>query len=268
MPACCEKLHADAAAVMQRNPCCARSRIEKRVQERPVGHGIRTILHGLCFAVGRGDRAAIEMVATDDDRGFHRRCETISLKARPRRWRSPRPTQQMRAGRAPSWAIRSFAISSQLQVLVVGQQLLHLGVCLGDIFRIAGQRHAQRQPGRCRGRTAGGYRAGTEAGEGKGVFKLLSSSAIWRILLPQSTVGNSGIPEIGAWPEPAPSWRRAPPFQPPRVIFPLGAPFRDGPAKRQVAMHRIMRRGLVGDDIRLSTPRLDEFRRISQPHCR
>ena len=37
---------------------------------------------------------------------------TISLKARPRRWRWPRPTQQMRAGR-PWKAIRSRAMSSQ-----------------------------------------------------------------------------------------------------------------------------------------------------------
>jgi hypothetical protein len=38
---------------------------------------------------------------------------TISLKARPRRWRSPRPTQQIRAGR-PWNLIRAFAMSSQL----------------------------------------------------------------------------------------------------------------------------------------------------------
>src|SRR5258708_37552940 len=34
----------------------------------PVGDGIASIFHAFCLSVGRGDRAAVEMVAADDDR--------------------------------------------------------------------------------------------------------------------------------------------------------------------------------------------------------
>lgn len=36
--------HADAAAVMQRDPGGARCGVEERIEERPVGHGVRPVL--------------------------------------------------------------------------------------------------------------------------------------------------------------------------------------------------------------------------------
>ncbi len=104
--------HADAAAMVQRDPGGAACRVQQRVQERPVRHGVGAILHRFGLAVGRGDRARIEMVAADDDRGLSSPEATISLNISPARCRSPRPIQQMRAGR-PWKAIRSCAMSSQ-----------------------------------------------------------------------------------------------------------------------------------------------------------
>ena len=60
--------HADAAAMVQRHPGRARRGVEQRVEQRPVGHGVGAVPHRLGLAVGRGDRAGIEMVAADDDR--------------------------------------------------------------------------------------------------------------------------------------------------------------------------------------------------------
>ena len=65
---------------------------------------------------------------------------TISLKARPRRWRSPRPTQQMRAGRPWNW-MRSCAMSSQLcRCVLSGSSSFTLASVLVDVLGIARER--------------------------------------------------------------------------------------------------------------------------------
>src|SRR4029078_6618327 len=109
---------------------------------------------------------------------------TISLNARPRRWRWPRPTQQMRAGR-PWKAMRSRAMSSPrwrggssgghveraVKVRVVGDQLFDALVSLVDVLGIA----AERDPAE-RADAAAEERAdvsGDEAGEVEGVGNAL-----------------------------------------------------------------------------------------------
>ena len=54
-------------------------------------------------------------------------------------------------------------VEPAVQVRVVGEQLLHLGVGLADVFRVAGQRHPAERPA-CRGRTAGGCRPARSRG--------------------------------------------------------------------------------------------------------
>ena len=60
--------HTHAAAVMQRNPRCAARHGEHRVEQRPVADRIAAVAHAFGFAIGARDRAAIEMIASDDDR--------------------------------------------------------------------------------------------------------------------------------------------------------------------------------------------------------
>ena len=43
--------HANTTAVMQRHPGRTTSRVQQRVEQRPVGHGIRAITHRLRFAI-------------------------------------------------------------------------------------------------------------------------------------------------------------------------------------------------------------------------
>ena len=61
----------DAAAVMDADPRRARRRIEERVEDRPVGDRVGAVPHRLGLAVGRGDRARVEVVAPDHDGRRH-----------------------------------------------------------------------------------------------------------------------------------------------------------------------------------------------------
>ena len=56
--------------MMQRHPRRAACRVQQRIEQRPVGHRVRAILHAFGFAVRRGDRAGIQMVASNHNRRF------------------------------------------------------------------------------------------------------------------------------------------------------------------------------------------------------
>src|SRR5882672_11841832 len=60
--------YADTSTVMQRDPRRPAGTVEQRIEQRPVGHSIRAIAHRFGFAVRARNRAAVEMIATDDDR--------------------------------------------------------------------------------------------------------------------------------------------------------------------------------------------------------
>ena len=80
MPGVDRAADADAAAVVDAHPRRARRRVDQRVEQRPVGDRVGLVLHPLRLAVGRGDRAGVEVVAADDDRrrqlaGAHHRVE-------------------------------------------------------------------------------------------------------------------------------------------------------------------------------------------------
>ena len=59
---------ADSAAVVDRHPGGARGGVHQRVQQRPVGDGVRTVAHGLRLPERRGDGARVKVIAADHDR--------------------------------------------------------------------------------------------------------------------------------------------------------------------------------------------------------
>ena len=61
---------ADAAAVVDRDPGGPAGGVDEGVEQRPVGDGVGAVEHRLGLAVGRRDRAAVEVVAADHDRGL------------------------------------------------------------------------------------------------------------------------------------------------------------------------------------------------------
>ena len=138
-------------------------------------------------------------------------------------------------------------VEPAVQVRVVGDQFLDLGVGLVDVFGIA----ATARPsgtGRRRGRTAGARRPARSPG----------NRTRSRSLRPTPSGGcccrsrRSGCPASGTRASPrraraSISWRRRATLSGLRLLF--GEPLLDGPADRQVAVHRIVRAGLVGDRI-------------------
>src|SRR5215469_6160152 len=58
------------AAIMDRNPARAAGRIQQRIQDGPVGHGIAAILHAFRLAVRRRHGAAVQMIPPHHDGRF------------------------------------------------------------------------------------------------------------------------------------------------------------------------------------------------------
>ncbi len=131
--------HADAAAVVQRHPGGAGGGVEQGVEQRPVGDGIRAVAHGFGLAVGRGDRAAIEMVAADDDRRLDDALpdQIVEGEAEPGAIAEADPADARRQTLEGDALGRH--VEPGVQMGVVGDQLLHLGVGGGDVGRIAGE---------------------------------------------------------------------------------------------------------------------------------
>src|SRR5207248_9530846 len=59
--------HADAAAVMKRDPRGAACAVEERIEHRPVGNRVRAVAHRLGLAVRDRYRARVRLIATDCD---------------------------------------------------------------------------------------------------------------------------------------------------------------------------------------------------------
>src|SRR5262249_62400894 len=72
------------AAVMETYPMRAGSRIEQRVENRPIGYGIAAVAHRFRFTIRRRDAARIEMVAPDDDRCAHDAAAHELVERKPR----------------------------------------------------------------------------------------------------------------------------------------------------------------------------------------
>ncbi len=95
MPACSELPMPTPPPWWNETQVAPLTRVEQRVQDRPVGDRVGAVPHRLGLAVGRGDRAAVEVVAPDDDRrgdlaGGHQLVEEPARPDRARRSRASR----------------------------------------------------------------------------------------------------------------------------------------------------------------------------------
>ena len=123
---------------------------------RPVGDRVRAVLHGLGFAIRRGDRAGVQVIAADDDGRLElaARHHVVEREAEPMAIAQAHPADARRQSLELDACLRH--VEPVMQVLVVGQQLFHLRIGLGDVFGIARQRHPAKRARR-RDRTAAGY---------------------------------------------------------------------------------------------------------------
>ncbi|EEF93719.1 hypothetical protein CATMIT_01647, partial [Catenibacterium mitsuokai DSM 15897] len=132
--------HADAAAVVQRHPGRAAGDVEHGVEQRPVADRVAAVLHRLGLAVGRGHRAAVEMIAAD----HHRRLELAVAHHLVERQAELVAQAQADPADARRQALEADAllghVQPAVQMRIVGDDLLDLGVGLVDVFRIAAER--------------------------------------------------------------------------------------------------------------------------------
>ena len=63
--------HAYTAAVVQAHPTCTACCVYECIEYWPVGNCITSVQHCFCFAVGARNRAGVEMVASNNNRGFY-----------------------------------------------------------------------------------------------------------------------------------------------------------------------------------------------------
>ena len=98
----------DAAAVMDGYPRRARRSVHQRVEQRPIGDGVRAVEHALGFAIGRRHRAGIQMIAADHDRRFDLSAPHIVVDA-PGRTRRARHSPASRCARAVPGSGRDLA---------------------------------------------------------------------------------------------------------------------------------------------------------------
>ena len=125
-----------------------------------------------------------------------------------------------------------------MEVRIVRDQFLHLGIGFVDIFRIAGKRGPAERANAAAEKRADISRH--KSGEGKGIFKAFIQRNLTDIIAIIER-RNTAIPKLdhrfhlhlhrslGGFGNSG------------RVTFALGAPFGHGPALRQIAVHRIMR---------------------------
>src|SRR5690242_12687218 len=132
--------HADAAAVVERDPGSPAGGVEERVEQRPVAHHVAAILHAFGLAVRRSDRAAVEVVASDDDRGAHFTLphHLVEGEAQPVTLAKADPADARRQSLKGNALARH--VEPAMEVRIVGKQLLYPLVRAIDVLRVAAQR--------------------------------------------------------------------------------------------------------------------------------
>ena len=240
--------HAHAAAVVQAHPGGAARGVEQGVQQRPVGHRVRTVTHGLGLAVRAGHRATVQVVAADDDGRLQlaRAHHLVEGQAGAVALAQADPADA--CGQALEGDALTRHVQPAVQVGVLREQLLHLGVGLADVFGVTRQRHPAERPLAAAEQRP--HVGGHEAGEVEGVLH----AGIQRHLADVVAVihrGNAqGLKvEHGLHMHRTTAARGLAQLGVARVVSTGGLPLRQAPARGQIAIDQIVRRGLVGHDV-------------------
>ncbi len=240
------KSHADTAAVMQRDPGGAAGGVQERVQQRPVGYRVGAVLHRLGLAVGAGDRAGIQMIPAD----HHRRCQfslrhhLVESEAQPVPLAEADPADARRQALELDTLARH--VEPVMQMRVVGDQLLHLGVGAIDILRLARQRGPAERPYTAAEQRPDVGRHETRESEGVGHALVQRHLAdIVAVIEGGGALFMEGQHRLDMHRHRFP--RRC--FHRRRVALAHFVPFLQRPVERQIAVDRIMGRCLVGHHV-------------------
>ena len=238
--------------MVQRHPGGAARRIEQGVEQRPVAHGVRSVLHGFGLAVRGCHRSAVQMVATNHDGGAQFTAFNHLVKGQT----GAVALTQADPANARWQALKGNALGRHVQpavqLRVLGKQLLHLGVGLADIFRVAAQRHPTKRPLATAKQRA--HIGGHKAGEVKGVYHALVECHLADVVAvihrghAHGLKVQHGLHMHGAALRSGKAQGRVL-----RVVGLRGAPLRHAPAAGQIAVDQVMGRGLVGHDVGADT---------------
>ena len=243
--------HTHAAAVVQADPGRAAGDIEHRVEQRPVGYGVAAVLHGLGFAVGRGDAATVQMVATD----HHRRLELAVANHLVERQAQLVAQAKAHPADTRRQALKvdplACHIEPVVQVGVVGNQLLDLGVGLVDVLGIAAQRHPAERPDAFAEQRAHVRRH--ETGKVEGVLAAVVERHLADVVAVIKSRDALGVERQHCLDVLAHGMHRRIADTDGRVLLTL-VPLLHRQPDRQVAVHGVMGTGLVGNRIRAHAP--------------
>ena len=164
--------HAHAAAVVQRYPSGAAGGVQQGIEQRPVGNGVRAVLHRFGFAVGAGHRAGIQVIAANHNRGGYFAGTHHFVK---RQTELGAQTQAHPAdARGQTLEADAFArhVEPAVQGGIVGNQFFHFGIGFVDVFGVARQSHpAERADAAAEQRAdVGGHEAGEIESVGHAFF--------------------------------------------------------------------------------------------------
>ena len=129
------------------DPRRAAGGVEQRVEDRPVGDGVGAVAHRLGLAVGRGDRAGVEVVAADDDGRLDLAAPHQLVEGAGPPWRARRSRASRCAPAAPGTgrarrAMRIQRASASSSGNSSQDRLVGAAMSLG----IAGERHPAERP--------------------------------------------------------------------------------------------------------------------------
>src|SRR6185436_5132884 len=133
--------NAHPAAMVDGHPRRARSGVDHGVQQRPVRDGVRPVEHRLGLAIRAGNRAAVQMITTDDDRGadLARRDQIVERQAGLVTLAITEPAD---ARRQPlETDLVASAAQPFVQPVVVGKEIHHSLVGGLNVAWVARQRH-------------------------------------------------------------------------------------------------------------------------------
>ena len=245
--------------MVKRNPRGAARAIEHQVEQRPVRYRVGPVLHAFGFAIRARDRSRVEVIAADHDRRLElaRAHHLVEREAREVTLAEPDPAD---ARRQPlEFDAPGGHVEPPVEQPVLGKKLTHLRVGPGDVFGVAGERRpAERAPADAEQRPHVGR---NETGKVErvlhaGVFRLLADVvAVVHARNAERLEAEHRAHVVGdgfAGRE--------------RNLFGIAPaqvpPAFERPVLRQVAVCRIMRRGLVGDEGWVEARRLRELKQL------
>src|SRR5450631_1182239 len=133
--------HPNTASLVQAYPTGSSGRIDKRIQDGPVGNGITTIHHGFRFAVWRSHGTSIQVITANNNRCVYFFCSHEFVKCQSRYF-SFSLTQPADPG---GQSLESNFFFSQFQPalerIVLRKKTYHQFVCNCNILRIATEGH-------------------------------------------------------------------------------------------------------------------------------